>query len=279
MGSRALVPKRKGWGLVLTMLLGFGAVLPLMSLTGCGGVSPAEPVPAPTAPPVVNVTLLDGVTGASLAGMPSPVGAPLDVQRAGYLPRLTLVPRDGAVFLWPITVDQAWSLTLVYHEFSPARRLVRWTRAELTISPEFPQAALDEINSTGAVRLRYGTPADIDSRVDPQRLPTATANAAASITFTGDTITHATILLRDEGRLQNVRTARHELGHALGFGHSSRHDDLMWPVNDGGGSFTHDERVLLVMMYGHRRPGNAAPDNDVALGAASGAVRTIMVVD
>ena len=40
--------------------------------------------------------------------------------------------------------------------------------------------------------------------------------------------------------------------------------------------FSPDERVLLTMMYAHRRPGQVAPDNDQALGTpATGVIRSI----
>lgn len=259
------------FGRFVAVLLALAA---LAWLTGCGGgpVAPSSPLP----PEAVTVRLFDGITGGQLGAQAAHAGDGLSLSMSGYLERATLVPRDGAVFLWP-AADPAWTMALVYHDGTPRRRMIRWAKAELLMAADIPEVVLEELNSTGAVRVRYGAPPDIDARVAPDELPTATALAATRNTFAGDTITHSTILLREASTLTRGQTMKHEAGHALGLGHSARREDLMFATSAGGATFTQDERVVLTMMYARRRPGNAAPDNDTALGAAS--ARTVRVIE
>ena len=78
-------------------------------------------------------------------------------------------------------------------------------------------------------------------------------------------------------------TFLHELGHAIGLGHSPRVTDVMTPAEGPGtqqSTYQPGEVETLHMSYMHRRPGNFFPDRDAALGAASSATpRTIVILD
>src|SRR5258708_20020282 len=115
-------------------------LLPLRRLAGCGGGGGST---APSA----SVSVVDGVTGAAPAGT-SVAGRPGDsvtIERAGYLRRDTVVPRDGVVSLWPITVDEAFVRTLVYSESALRNRLVRWPGTTITVPRDFPSDVADAV--------------------------------------------------------------------------------------------------------------------------------------
>ena len=91
-------------------------------------------------------------------------------------------------------------------------------------------------------------------------------------------ILSAQLVFKSDRDLRLPGSLAHEVGHALGLQHSTRREDLMFPSTARTSLvFSADERVLLTMMYGHRRPGQMPPDNDQALGqAATGSVRSAL---
>ena len=146
-----------------------------------------------------------------------------------------------------------------------------------------PQRFVDEVNALGlGVRFEKaaaGTRPDIDVRIDPND-PVFTGQVVGvtrGTRFAGGPTIEVSIVMR-ESRWLETRVMLHELGHALGLGHSPRANDLM-ASGGSAGAFTTDERGLLTMMYRHRRPGNQFPDNDQHLAAASGRIETFVVVD
>jgi len=257
-----------------------------MLLAGCGGdhgTGPASPSTSTPPPGSVALVTLDGITGRPVAAAGLPYGLPgasLELAAPGYLVRRTFVPTDGRIFLWPLTVDEAYVRRIVYEtwSFSGVQRLYRWARTALTITPGVPDASIAAIVSTGTVALTASsTAADIEVRVDPNDPDLVGYLGFTRCTTTGYAIDHCTVVLRDSGVLQST-VATHELGHCLGLGHSARPQDLMNP-SARAAELTSDERVLLTMMYGRRRPGNTPPDDDQSLGHAVTTRRTLMVRD
>ena len=87
---------------VLLLLVSIGIV-------GCGGGGGSGSGTAPSN----TVSVVDGVTGSPIAGVTVTArpGDTATVERAGYLRRDTIVPRDGIISLWPVTVDETFVRT------------------------------------------------------------------------------------------------------------------------------------------------------------------------
>jgi matrixin len=249
----------------------------VLALAGCGGAGGGGAT-TPSAP----TRVVDGVTGASLADPAAGAhpGETLTVQHAGYLRRDTIVPRDGLVSLWPLTVDETFVRTLVYSEATVRNRLVRWPTTTIPVPRDFPGDITEAVRPW--VTLVPSDAPAVTIAVDPAdpafaSLPPDTVGVA--LTQVSDTDAHilsTRLVFKSDRDLRNPGNLLHEMGHALGLQHSPRLSDLMFPSEARASVvFSADERVLLTMMYGHRRPGQIAPDDDQALGqAATSAVRS-----
>lgn len=256
---------------------GLLVLLPL----GCGGGGGGG-TSAPSNP--VALSVIDGVTGAAVAGAP-PSARPGDtvaVERAGYLRRDTIVPRDGVLSLWPATVDEAFVRTLVYGEVGARNRLMRWTGTTVPVARDFPADVVEAVRPWVTL-----TPSDspaLTIAVDPNDsgwaplAPQAIGFALTQVVDSDAHIISSRLVFRSEAALRLPGSLLHEVGHGLGLSHSARQADLMFPSTARTTTtFSADERVLLTMMYARRRPGQVAPDNDQALGqAGAGRVRTII---
>jgi hypothetical protein len=254
-------------------------VLVSLALAGCGGGGGGG-----SSAPSAAVSVVDGVTGAALADttVTARPGDAASVERAGYLRRDTIVARDGIVTLWPITVDETFVRTLVYSDAPVRNRLSRWPGPTVTVARDFP-ADIVELVRPWVTLVPSDSPV-LTIAVDPgnagfaQFPPDTIGFALREASATDARILSVEIFFKTEFDLHRPGALAHEIGHALGLQHSPRPQDLMFPTTARTTLvFSPDERVLLTMMYGHRRAGQVAPDNDQALGqAATGVIRSVL---
>src|SRR6185369_17750226 len=109
------------------------ALLLLLPFAACGGGGGGTT-------PSASAGLVDGVSGAAVAGtaVSARPGDSVTVERAGYIRRDTIVPRDNMISLWPSTVNETYVRTLVYSEAALRNRLVRWPGTTISVPRDLP---------------------------------------------------------------------------------------------------------------------------------------------
>ena len=208
-------------------------------------------------------------------------GDSVTVERAGYIRRDTIVPRDNVISLWPSTVNEAYVRTLVYSETALRNRLVRWPGTTITVPRDLP-AEIAELVRPWVTLVPSDTPAVtiVVDPADPASRRSRRTSSAFTLSQIADSDAH---ILSSRSSSSRRRTCAGPApwptssATPSASATASAPQDLMFPSTARTTTvFSADERVLLTMMYTHRRPGQVAPDNDQALGqGATGIVRVI----
>jgi hypothetical protein len=275
---------------VRTLVLGLSVLL-----VACGGSAPVGPT-APIAPP--PLVIRDGWSEQPVAAEAIPqnptMGQRLTVRAAGFLPREQMF--DGApVLLWPQREDYVQAV--VYRPTSVGL-LSRWeggfaltASADLLSDPDVRsvmEQAASEASRVAGIPVTVASAGQVSVSIDPSDpvFSDQTVAAAAYSTLRGSTVTGARLIFRHReaitgGSLNKPNTLLHELGHALGLGHSPELSDVMAATRarTDARAFGPSESIALRLMYRWRRPGNAFPDRAPELAGLSTQTRTIVIVD
>ena len=283
----------------------FTAVAVCATLAGCGGGSsgptrPSAPTPAPTAAPAPIPVVRDGITDQVVAAQVDPpaprIGDRVSVSAGGFLTREQRFEVPD-IFLWPGEPD--YIKEVAYWEFTDGSfRTLRWTSpftitmdADLADDPAIiakAQEVAAEASRHIGLPVQVGPGGSVTVGIDAS-LRDRDAVGEATVTSRGAVITSVRIVFWGRVEITGGRRADypntflHELGHAIGLGHSLRDTDVMTPGAGPGsrvGNYQPHEAGCLRMIYAHRRPGNVFPDRDPALAAALSATpRTIVITD
>lgn len=258
------------------------AVMACMSFTACEkGIDINGPTPITTPTPAAQthvIQVLDALTGgpvlaASVNGVFTDstgkvtltinVGDALDIVRSGYCDRKSRY-REEPVDLLSTDTGCDYEADIIYHRkdsgsVSPMQRL---SAGNYTVSVDESLAAHVDRVQYAVEKISEVTGGDITFSlvpsggsyvitIDPSKAP------AHGCSFSGNVVACSSV---DDAYKEIIA---HELGHAIGFGHTSVAGDLM---SSGTGSvtpvnFSQRERVAWLKMA-KRQNGNRWPDTD-----------------
>jgi hypothetical protein len=199
------------------------------------------------------------------------------------------------VFLWP--GDTSYVHDIGYWEFNDGSfRTIRWTEPfTITLDSDIagdPAIVAKTREVAAEASRRIGFPiavgnggavtVGVDASIEDEE-----AVGQTTVNFRGAALSSARIVFWRRAEITGgpqaaySNTFLHELGHAIGLGHSTLVTDVMTPAEGPGTEqsvYQPGEVQTLHMLYAHRRPGNFFPDRDPALGAAAAAPSGTFVI-
>lgn len=270
-----------------------GAAGLVATLAACGGGGSGPSVVPSAAPPPTTLTaapvFLDGATGGPVGATAVPAvpgnGQAVTVTAPGYLTRRQLF-NSTPLQLWRATED--YVRQLAYVEFTDGSlRTIRWPQAfVVTLDGDLAtndavvsktRQVLAEVQRVTGLALTLGPNGACVIAIDPNIVESHDAVGLTRLRYQGPSIVSANLTFASRaeivggGRADYGNTLLHEMGHAIGLGHSADTRDVMTPGSGPGtrvAEFQEGEVTALVMIYRHRSPGNYFPDRDPGVSAA-----------